>query len=79
MLLLSIPGICVTSAAEFAGEAGPIEYYPGNRSISGRAGLYPGRDQSDEVDNCDGRLIRCANRSLRAAIMTIADTHQFKV
>jgi transposase len=73
LLLLGIPGICVVSAAEFAGEAGPIEHYPTNRSISGRAGLYPSRDQSDEVDHCDGRLIRCANRSLRAAIMIIAD------
>ena len=73
LLLLGIPGICVVSAAEFAGEAGPIEHYPTNRSISGRAGLYPGRYQSDEVDHCDGRLIRCANRSLRAAIMIIAD------
>jgi transposase len=73
LLLLGIPGISVVSAAEFAGEAGPIEHYPGNRSISGRAGLYPSRDQSDEVDHRDGRLIRCANRSLRAAIMLIAD------
>lgn len=73
VLLLGIPGISVVSAAEFAGEAGPIENYPGNRSISGRAGLYPARYQSDEVDHCDGRLIRCANRDLRAAIMIIAD------
>ena len=73
VLLLSIPGISVVSAAEFAGEAGPIEHYRGNRSISGRAGLYPARYQSDQVDHCDGKLIRCANRDLRAAIMIIAD------
>ena len=73
VLLLSIPGINVVSAAEFAAEAGPIERYRTNRSISGRAGLYPSRYQSDEVDRRDGSLIRCANRSLRYAIMTIAD------
>jgi transposase len=73
VLLLSIPGISVISAAEFAGEAGPIEHYPSSRSISGRAGLYPARYQSDQVDHCDGPLIRCANRDLRSAIMMIAD------
>jgi transposase len=73
VLLLSIPGINVVSAAEFAGEAGPIERYRTSRSISGRAGLYPSRYQSDEVDRRDGSLVRCANRSLRYAIMIIAD------
>jgi transposase len=74
VLLLAIPGINVVSAGEFAGEMGPIQYYTkGARSITGRAGLFPSRYQSDEVDRADGRLIRCANHRLRQTIMTIAD------
>jgi transposase len=73
VLLLIIPGINVVSAAEFAGEAGPIERYPSARAITGRAGLYPSRYQSDQVDRRDGKLIRCANRDLRYALMLIAD------
>lgn len=73
VLLLGIPGINVVSAAEFAGEMGPIERYAKARAITGRAGLFPARHQSDQVDRKDGALIRCANRSLRQAIMRIAD------
>jgi len=73
VLLLGIPGINVVSAAEFAGEMGPIQFYTKARSITGRAGLFPSRYQSDEVDRADGKLVRCANRRLRQAIMMIAD------
>lgn len=73
VLLLGIPGINVVSAAAFAGEMGPIERYPNARAITGRAGLFPSRYQSDEVDRPDGHLVRCANRRLRQAIMMIAD------
>jgi transposase len=73
LLLLSIVGINVVSAAEFAGEMGPIERYAGARAITGRAGLFPSRYQSDEVDRRDGPLIRHANRDLRYAILIIAD------
>jgi len=73
VLLLGIPGINVVSAAEFAGEMGPIQHYPTGRAITGRAGLYPSRSQSDEVDHCNGALVRCANHDLRRAIMMIAD------
>jgi transposase len=38
VLLLSFPGINVVSAADFAGEMGPIEHYLNAKSISGRAG-----------------------------------------
>lgn len=72
ILLLSIPGVNVVSAAEFAGEMGPIENYANARAITGRSGLYPSRYQSDQVDKT-GRLVRCANRCLRAAILGIAD------
>jgi transposase len=71
--LLGIPGINVVSAAEFAGEMGPIERYVHARAITKRAGLYPSRYQSDEVDRPDGRLVRHANRDLRRAIFIIAD------
>ena len=73
VLLLSIPGINVVSAAEFAGEMGPIERYVKARAITKRAGLYPSRYQSDEVDRPDGQLVRHANRDLRRAIFIIAE------
>ena len=73
LLLLSLPGINVVSAAEFAGEMGPIGHYASSRSISRRAGLVPSRYQSDRVDHKDGPLVRQSNRSLRQAILTIAD------
>jgi transposase len=73
VLLLSIVGINVVSAAEFAGEMGPIERYSKARAISRRAGLYPSRYQSDEVDRRDGALVRQANHRLRHAILMIAD------
>lgn len=73
LLLLSIVGINVVSAAEFAGEMGPIEHYPKARAITGRAGLYPSRYQSDEVDRSNGSLVRHANRDLRYAILMITD------
>jgi transposase len=72
LLLLSFPGINVVSAADFAGEAGPIEHYLNAKSITGRAGLRPARYQSDLVDQ-NGPLVRNCNRSLRAAILRIAD------
>jgi transposase len=70
--LLALPGICVVSAAELAGELGPIEYYADANHITGRAGLCPSRYQSDQVD-CHGPLRRRANRRLRAALLRIAD------
>ena len=73
VLLLGIPGINVVSAAEFAGEMGPIKHYAKARAITGRAGLYPSRYQSDEVDRPDGPLVRRANHDLRRAILMIAD------
>jgi transposase len=73
LLLLSIPGINVVSAAELAGEMGPIGNYVGARAITGRAGLFPARYQSDQVDRASGPLVRCGNRALRQAALTIAD------
>jgi hypothetical protein len=52
---------------------GPIEHYANAKSISGRAGLRPCRYQSDHVDKANGPLVRACNRSLRAAILGIAD------
>jgi transposase len=73
VLLLSFPGINVVSAADFAGEAGPIEHYANPKSITGRAGLRPSRYQSDKVDKTNGPLVRNSNHALRAAILGIAD------
>jgi transposase len=73
VLLLSFPGINVVSAADFAGEAGPIEHYANAKAITGRAGLFPCRYQSDQVDHANGPLVRCCNRALRNVILSIAD------
>jgi len=73
VLLLSVTGINVVSAARLAGEAGPIEHYASARAINGRAGLYPSRYQSDEVDHADGGLVRQCNRQLRGAAMLVAE------
>jgi len=71
--LLAIPGINVVSAAELAGEMGPMTRYANANAITGRCGLYPSRSQSDQTDNDRGPLIRQANRRLRCALMRIAD------
>ncbi len=73
VLLLSVTGINVVSAGRLAGEAGPIEHYASARAINGRAGLYPSRHQSDEVDHADGALVRQCNRQLRGAAMLVAE------
>ncbi len=73
VLLLSVTGINVVSAARLAGEAGPIEHYASARAINGRAGLFPSRYQSDEVDHADGSLVRQCNRKLRGAAMLVAE------
>lgn len=73
ILLLSIPGVNIVSAAAFAGEMGPISNYANSRAITGRAGLFPARYQSDKTDRANGPLVRRANRALRAAILGIAD------
>jgi transposase len=73
VLLLSVTGINVVSAGRLAGEAGPIEHYASARALTGRAGLYPSRYQSDEVDQADGPLVRQCNRKLRGAAMQVAE------
>jgi transposase len=71
--LLVFPGINVVSAADLAGELGPIEHYVHPNAITGRAGQFPSRHQSDEVDCPNGPMIRAAHRRLRATLMQIAD------
>lgn len=73
ILLLSVTGINVVSSARLAGEAGPIEHYASAGAINGRAGLYPSRYQSDQVDHPDGSLVRQCNRQLRGAAMQVAE------
>jgi transposase len=72
LLMLSHPGINVVSAAELAGEMGPIEHYAAPAAVRGRAGLFPSRYQSDGVDR-GGNLSRFRNARLRAAYLLIAD------
>jgi len=71
--LMAIPGINVVSAAELAGEMGPITGYANANAITGRCGLYPSRSQSDQTDHDRGPIIRQANRRLRCVLMRIAD------
>ena len=73
VLLLVTPGVNVASCGELAGEMGPIEHYAQANAITGRAGLFPSRYQSDQVDHANGPLVRCANRRLRAALLGLAD------
>jgi transposase len=71
--LLAIPGINIVSLGDVAGELGPIGLYAGARQMTGRAGLYPRRYQSDQVDHQDGPLARRGNRTLRRALIQVAD------
>jgi transposase len=73
VLLLALPGINIVSAADLAGEAGPIELYPNANALTGRAALMPSRYQSDLVDCANGPLRRLGNRRLRAVLLQIAD------
>jgi transposase len=73
VLLLSHPGINVVTAGELAGEMGPITHYANAKAITGRAGLFPSRYQSVDVDIANGKIIRCRNRRLRTILMMIAD------
>jgi transposase len=72
-LLLAIPGVNVVTAADLAGELGPIALYANANAITGRAGLVPSRYQSDRVDCADGPLRRRGNRRLRAVLLQAAD------
>jgi hypothetical protein len=73
VLLLSHPGINVVTAGEIAAEMGPITHYANAKAITGRAGLFPSRYQSVDVDAANGTIIRCRNRRLRTILMMIAD------
>jgi len=73
LLLLSHPGINVVSAADLAGEMGPIEHYAHAKAITGRAGIFPSCYQSGQVDCPDGPLARLRNANLRAACLRLAD------
>ncbi len=72
VLLLALPGINLVSVADLAAELGPIHFYLDAQRITGRAGLFPARYQSDQVDRADGALARRANRRLRAVLMQTA-------
>ena len=65
VLLLSHPGINVVTAGELAAEMGPITHYANAKAITGRAGLFPARYQSADVDFVNGSIIHCRNRRSR--------------
>lgn len=71
VLLLSIPGINVVSAAGYGSEVGPITHYIKPSHLNGRAGLFPSRYQSDETDCADGPMVGGRNARLRNAVMEI--------
>jgi transposase len=73
VLMLSCPGLNVPTVADIAAELGPIRHYASAKSLTGRAGLWPTRHQSGQVDR-RGSLVRCANRKLRAALLRGADS-----
>jgi transposase len=72
--LLALPGLNVVTVGDLAGEAGPMANYAMARVITGRAGLFPRRYQSDRIDLASGRLARRGNRRLRQALLQAADT-----
>ena len=74
LVILSMCGVNVVTAAEWAGELGPIDAYASSRAITGRAGLVPSQHQSGPVDLRDGPLVKRGNRRLRQTILRIADT-----
>jgi len=71
-LLLSITGINVVSASDYGSEMGPHEHYIGPKNVTGRAGLFPSRFQSDETDHADGPVVAGRNARLRQAILGVA-------
>ncbi len=72
VVLPSIQGVNVVSASTYAAELGPAWHYPAPVNITGRAGLFPSRYQSDETDRSDGPIVRGHNARLRQTILTIA-------
>ena len=71
-LLMALPGVNVVTCADLAGEMGPIAFYADAGCITGRAGLFPRRSQSDQVHRPNGSLARRANRRLRSVLMQTA-------
>ena len=72
VVLLSIPGVSIVTAAEFAGEMGPIANYANDHAITGRAGSIPPATRATRSTAATVRWC-AANRKLRAVIMMIAD------
>jgi len=71
VLLLSVTGINVASASDYGSEMGPDGHYIGPRNVTGRAGLFPSRFQSDEADRPNGPVVAGRNARLREAILVI--------
>jgi Transposase IS116/IS110/IS902 family len=67
--LLAPASVDVALVSKFAGKVGPIVHYTTARVITGRAGVYPRRYLSDEVDHESGSLARRGNRRLRQVLI----------
>lgn len=70
VLLLSVCGISHVLSSGLGGEAGPMSMYMTARQLSGRAGLFPRRYQSDETDLQGGTMAK-GEPFLRDALMKI--------
>ena len=72
VILLGMPGINVVNASDYGSELGPISNYINPRRITGRAGLFPSRFQSDAVDHADGPIVGGHNTRLRDSLIDAA-------
>lgn len=72
VLLLSITGVNVPSASNYAGEMGPHEHYIGPEKVTGRAGIFPSHYQSDETNRPNGPVVGGRNSRLRDAILDVS-------
>lgn len=70
VLLLSVRGISHVLSSGFGAEAGPMPMYLRARKLSGRAGLFPRRYQSDETDLQGGTMAK-GEPFLRDVLMKI--------
>jgi len=72
ILLLSIKGINVPSAAKFLAEVGPLKQAGNAKKIIARAGLNPSRYQSSKYERTDNHITKHGSNPLRDISLTIS-------
>jgi len=72
ILLLSIKGINVPSAAKFLAEVGPLKQAGNAKKVIARAGLNPSRFQSSEYERADSPITKHGSNHLRSISLTIS-------